>query len=1164
MRLIFLSLAILLFSNGNSQIQQLKNPAGLSSFSHGVCVLKNGNYVIAEPEYSENGKSKIGVVFLMDGKTHKPISKLTGSRDNDKVGIGVTALANGNFIVRSLEWDNGHIRDAGAFTWVHGDTGLNGVVGVHNSMVGDRQLDRVGANVVPLSNGNYVVNNAFWHPWIFDSTNITSWYRGAVTFMKGDRPTSGVVSELNSLTGRVIPGPYPEVGDEVKPLKNGNYVILSSGSEEAHGAITWGSGDTGVRGIISRANSLFGDRKNSRFGLTFFALSNGNFITGSPWWSESGGSPDQGVVTFCYGDRPTTGEISLSNSLFGPGSGSEIGLWFQELPNGKVAMGSPKWRPLNAAGSNFGAITILPIDRPVAGWLDSNNSLVGTTSGDRVGESIEDPKLILADTGTAIVRLPYHSDGKNKSAGAIYFLKLKPLTKGRITPKNALVGSHTGDNLGLSVPIFSKTGNILFSAGGWDNGDSVNAGAVIFMNPKSPKTGYIDSSNAVIGKGNKESIGSFIRVLKNGDFVVCSPGYKYGGKGVGAITYMDGNIGLTGYLDTTNSIVGDKEGSAIGWGGVWPLADGNYVISSPLWFDGNVKNIGAVTWFDASKRITGRGKINRSNSIVGTQELDRVGSGLLPLKNGNYVILSSFWNYGNVKMAGAATLIRKKGPVSGVVTPENSVHGIHDTDRVGKEAVEMPNSNYVLRNIQDKDDKGRRVGSFTWCDSSGKIFGGVTPGNSLFGLSQDDFVFSYGPEIKDSAILFQDFKYIDGNKEKDVGYLGFWSNQIGFRGYISECNNGLFGKTKWNYPSFSFNTAYRYGISTVPGDSFYYILKPLAGSKISVTGNGQPIYNGAKTVYLKNNTFGGSLNRCNPMSDTLYFTYKIHNEGTGKIRFAKNAPVQVLSNQADFSVVSPLKQDSITTDSVFFTIMFAPKSDGLRQTDILILNDECGQDSFIFRISAVVGSSEINVHSNLKNIPTGSSSISSTNNTDFGDIRKSIEFRDYFTENLGKLPLIIDTVLITGPDSLNFVVTQKSKYLLEGESKRLRIQYAATGVYSQKEAWVNIYSTDCDEAVYRFKIGAKEFPEAGVQNINSSDLFKIYPLPNNGSFSVVSNYDLPYVIEIYSADGRLIMEQESDGKGVKSYNMGNLSKGLYFGRIKSNQDIIQTFKLIIN
>ena len=68
----------------------------------------------------------------------------------------------------------------------------------------------------------------------------------------GVRGLAGVVSSANSLIGSTA---SDLVGYGVIALTNGNYVILSTswqnGAVTGAGAVTWGSGTTGVSGVVS-------------------------------------------------------------------------------------------------------------------------------------------------------------------------------------------------------------------------------------------------------------------------------------------------------------------------------------------------------------------------------------------------------------------------------------------------------------------------------------------------------------------------------------------------------------------------------------------------------------------------------------------------------------------------------------------------------------------------------------------------------------------------------------------------------------------------------------------------------------------------------------------------------------------------------------------------
>ena len=107
----------------------------------------------------------------------------------------VTELANGNYVVSSIYWDNGAAADAGAVTWGNGTRGMTGTVSAANSLVGSTAGDRVGINpFTALANGNYLVSSFSWD-------NGTAADAGAVTWGDGTRGVTGAVSAANSLVG---------------------------------------------------------------------------------------------------------------------------------------------------------------------------------------------------------------------------------------------------------------------------------------------------------------------------------------------------------------------------------------------------------------------------------------------------------------------------------------------------------------------------------------------------------------------------------------------------------------------------------------------------------------------------------------------------------------------------------------------------------------------------------------------------------------------------------------------------------------------------------------------------------------------------------------------------------------------------------------------------
>ena len=108
----------------------------------------------------------------------------------------MTALSNGNYVVTSPSWDNGSATDAGAATFGSGVSGVSGVVSEANSLVGSTTGDAVGTvdRRDRVEQRQLLVRSPPW-----DNGSATD--AGAVTFGSGVSGVTGVVSEANSLVG---------------------------------------------------------------------------------------------------------------------------------------------------------------------------------------------------------------------------------------------------------------------------------------------------------------------------------------------------------------------------------------------------------------------------------------------------------------------------------------------------------------------------------------------------------------------------------------------------------------------------------------------------------------------------------------------------------------------------------------------------------------------------------------------------------------------------------------------------------------------------------------------------------------------------------------------------------------------------------------------------
>jgi hypothetical protein len=330
-----------------------------------VTLLSNGNYLVESPYWNGNrGAVTWGNGVTGVSGTVSDANSLVGSNPNDQVGaVGVypvgnlvtdlTLLGNGDYVVASPQWNDGR----GAVTWGNGSTGVSGIVSEANSLIGSNPGDGVGSGiapsrhgayhpgVVPLSNGNYVIDSPNWSGGYANGL-------GAVTWGNGNTGVSGAVTDVNSLVGS---NPGDQVGSYgVTALSDGNYVVDSPNWNRAFnglGAVTWGNGSTGVSGTISETNSLVGSNPGDLMGAIdglgssgVTTLSNGNYVVDSPLWNGK-----RGAVTWGNGGAGVSGTISDANSLVGrsPGDqvgyGSQFGLGVSVLYNGNYVVQSADW-----------------------------------------------------------------------------------------------------------------------------------------------------------------------------------------------------------------------------------------------------------------------------------------------------------------------------------------------------------------------------------------------------------------------------------------------------------------------------------------------------------------------------------------------------------------------------------------------------------------------------------------------------------------------------------------------------------------------------------------------------------------------------------------------------------------------------------------------------
>jgi filamentous hemagglutinin family protein len=772
------------FEGANSAVEVLNNGVGINRI------------VIASP-WDDNNATDTGAARLYDSQTGALISTLSGSQANDRVGAGgVSLLGNGNYLVRSSAWTNYILPGAGAVTFGNGMTGVSGVVSQDNSLVGSASNDGVGASVLVLSNGNYLVRSPFADSvqCSFSGCRVVATNVGAVTFGNGSTGVVGGVWSSNSLMGSTTNDKVG--GTAITELSNGNYVVGSNqwtnGLAANAGAATWGSGLTGVSGIVSAENSLVGTTAEDRVGSAVIALSNGNYVVRSSEWAN-GEALRAGAATWGDGSVGVSGVVSASNSLVGLKSNDLVGGQVTALSNGNYVLGSNFWD--NGSVVNAGAATWGDGSLGVRGFVSIDNSLVGSSDYDSVGSVIT-----ALSNGNYVVGSTEWDNNGIADAGAATWGDGSTGVRGVVSGDNSLVGSSNADRVGSPGITALSNGNYVVLSNQWDNGGVANAGAATWGNGSTGVRGALTSSNSLVGSTQDDLVGIGVTALSNGNYVVASSLWNNGSTlRVGAMTFGSGETGVSGAVSASNSLVGSRNDDRVGLRPAVELSNGNYVIASDQWDNRSAIDAGAVTWGSGTTGVSG--PISEGNSLVGTKSQDLVGNrGITALSNGNYVVPSSNWDNGSATDAGAVTWANGSTGLSGAVTATNSLVGATSYSYVGSGGIaSLSNGNYVAISSAWSSGGGLSFneGAVTWGDGKTGVSGVISGDNSLVGSNSLDKVGLSGVITLTGGNYVVSSSNWGGGIASSVGAATWGNGETGTKGVVSSTNS-LVGSARFD------------------------------------------------------------------------------------------------------------------------------------------------------------------------------------------------------------------------------------------------------------------------------------------------------------------------------------------------------------------------------
>ncbi|MFM7521021.1 MAG: hypothetical protein ACKO9B_11190 [Planctomycetota bacterium] len=521
----------------------------------------------------------------------------------------------------------------------------------------------------------------------------------AETLERRQTPTA---SPLASLYADPDPQAGSGFGTDVVLLPNGN-VVVSAPFQDITGPNTVFHDDAGAVYLFDgRTGNVLatligtspGDRVGSG-GITL--LANGSYVVASPHWDNLNGTiEDAGAVTWRPGSVPASQspvieKVSTLNSLHGTSHFDLVGIssdydWARNFSSADDE--SPSWPPVQLEFTDFDGVTPLP-------------------------------------NGDYVVSAPFWDSGRAGDTGAVTWLRGLngfPSSGGSagaaVSVRSSIHGTHESDRVGsgfaevggvrskgitvledgAALPA-SGVRNIVISSPYW----SLKLGAVTWVSGATTTTSGSTTSgadvsfaNSLTGLGSSDFVGSGgVTALPNGNYVVNSPdwGIIHWAEERGAVTWVQGYDGMVyrdpepngraslvpdgvgTSVDHLNSLVGSFSGDHVGSGGIFLLANGHYVVSSPLWGGSSggsgqteSPNIGAATWGNGGTGTSPggvRGFISgdrtSGNSLIGNHTSTHAATYIVPLSNGGYVVGSPSWSPID---SGGGTLAGKVGAVT--------------------------------------------------------------------------------------------------------------------------------------------------------------------------------------------------------------------------------------------------------------------------------------------------------------------------------------------------------------------------------------------------------------------------------------------------------------------------------------------------------------------
>ncbi|HZU86497.1 MAG TPA: hypothetical protein VFF78_03370, partial [Anaerolineaceae bacterium] len=544
-------------------------------------------------------------------------------------------------------------------------------------------------------------------------------------------------------------------------------------------------------------------------------LSDGDYLARSANWDD-GILVDVGAITWCSGTSGCeAGAVSFSNSLIGEHANDQIGSGpTLFLENGRYVILSPDWDW--GSITNAGAATWCSTSG-CTGHITNTNSLLGSASGDQVGWK----GIRLYYSGDYLILSPKWDHDGIADIGAATWCNDAGGCAGEITPENSLVGSQAGDGLEMDAVASFDVNNYMVMFPDWDNGATINAGAVKWCPASGGCAGEVNAESSLRGSNANDQVGLFGTEMGGGKYILSNYNWNGGAAaGLGAVTFCTNPSGCVGVVSSSNSLVGSVGGDHVGSGSFnW-----NYdalLYSHNYWHYGAAANAGALTFCKFNDLSSCSGPVSTANSLIGTHANDQVGQNFQFLPSGDYVVASSQWND-----VGAITFCSGGSGCKGSISTENSLTGSSAGDQVGSNWRILENGNYVVSSPYWNNGAMIDAGAVTLCNAATGCQGVISATNSLVGTTAYDTLGNYGLEtLTNNDYLVHNPSWDNGNII-DAGNVAWCDGTSGCHGALASFPRSASGTSPNGgfYMTYAFDSVNHQIVVGRPADNIVTVL----------------------------------------------------------------------------------------------------------------------------------------------------------------------------------------------------------------------------------------------------------------------------------------------------------------------------------------------------